>query len=397
MTPSATAVAAPFPTSTDELADWLIGAWRRRDDPLEIRAILEAEGWMKREDESTVSFTEGNSALWLSRDLDGDGLDEWIVSIFTGQMASCVTDDFGELWIVNQQGLVYRLFVDHSWNVPVASSSQADLTGDGLPDVVTQSILCGAHTRYGVYHVLSAHRGRIENIIQRGNDLERVVEPLFSSLKTYEGWSTPGVGISSPHYQVADSTGDGLSDLILQGGTYGSVGAGTHRDHREVWSWDGSAISLADIYWAEPTFRLHVLFDANLAFALGNDEAAIECYTRVISDATLDDDMNLVNEEDAYDSPRRFAAFRLELLYLRTGDLQQATSWHDWLLTEYPSSPFAEAADLLMTSWQESRDLTKSCAAVTELLNQSDSPIGSIWETGYGNPLLTIDTVCPIQ
>ena len=81
-------------------------------------------------------------------------------------------------------------------------------------------------------------------------------------------WSTPGIEITNAEQTVIDRNGDGLADLVIHGGSFGSIGAGNYRDRTEVWAWDGENITLAEVFWPKSEFRIHVLFDADYAFAL---------------------------------------------------------------------------------------------------------------------------------
>lgn len=277
---------------------------------------------------------------------------------------------------------------------------QADMTGDGIADVVTQSIGCSAHTKFAMYHVLSSHHGQIENILNLNNDLEELANPKRSLGNDYDpnvGWSTSGVSISNASHELFETTGDGIVDLVITGGTFNSAGAGYHRGWTEIWAWDGTNLTLSDIEYYRTDERVHVLYDANFAFQLGNLESAKNQYLEVIENDSLGDSVALGAEDGGYSDARQFAAFRLTLLFLIEGNFDNAQEWKNWQEIEYPFSPLTEATITLLASWQQSGSLTQACTDVKNLLDSYEQPTGSLSYTGYGNPMLNAEDVCPIS
>lgn len=404
--PTSTAPPTPLPKpDPSELLTRLIAAWEQGLSPSAIRPELEAEGWIPRADDEIIpKLWDANSLQWLVTDLDGDGSDEWLISVLvSNQFDSCSLRNIGELWIINSNGLVFKLSFQEEypfWNVPMIIG-QADLTGDGIADVVTQSIGCSVHTNFAMYHVLSGHDGQIENIINLNSDLEAAAEPvrsLRSDNNPNVGWSTAGVAISKASHELYDATGDGLIDLVIMGGTFNSAGAGYNRSRTEIWAWDGTNLTLYDIKYSETDERVHVLFDANTAFLLGNLEISQNLYLEVIENDNLGDSVAIYEAADGgYSDAQQFAAFRLALLNLIDNNLGGAKEWENWLETEYPSSPLTEATITLLASWQQSGSLTQSCIDVKTLLDSYEQPTGSLSYTGYGNPTLNAEDVCPIN
>lgn len=405
-TPMPTSTAAPTPLpkpDPSELLTRLITAWEQGLPPSTIQPELEAEGWIPRADDEIIpQLWDANSLQWLVTDIDGDGEDEWLISVLvSNQFDSCSLRNIGELWIINGNGLVFRLSVQEEfpfWNVPMIIG-QADMTGDGIAEVVTQSIGCSAHTNFAMYHVISGHQGQIANIVNISNDLEELATPLRSLSSEYDpniGWSTSGISISNVTDELYDATGDGIIDLVLTGGTFNSAGAGYHRGRTEVWAWDGANLTLSAIEYYRTGERVHVLFDANFAFHLGNLESAKNLYIEVIENESLGDSVALEAEDGGYSDTRQFAAFRLALLNLVESNLESAQEWQNWLETEYSSSPLTEATNVLLASWQQTNSLPQACIAVTNFLINYEQPTGSLSYTGYGNPRLLAEDVCPI-
>lgn len=423
LAPTPAPTLTPYPDFTDEmkqeLMNWLVQAWNEEQDPVKIKAQLVADGWI-RENKSLEGgqLAAPTEEFFLDVDLDGDGRNDWIVTLLTSR-ATCwiVNDDIydtkvgGELWIINQDGINYELsptIKELFWGAPVTIFS-ADITGDGLPDIVTKSVGCGAHTKLGMYHVISTHNGQIENIVNPFNEMDQAAEFLRTyNYQTDEDWDNFGISFPTPTEEQIEYTGDGLPDLLLHGGTFGSDGAGYVRYRTEVWSWDGTEITLVDIQSEETNERLHVLYDANFAFELGDHEAATLQYERVITDNALENRSSFFfgDGQEDYDPARIFAAFRLAVLALNENDGESAQYWQNWLIENYPETSITEAATLLLESWQETGSLQKSCEIVTEylLVFESQNPeelyspvTGSLSDAGYALKSIRAQDVCPLR
>jgi hypothetical protein len=386
-----------------KLSAWLVQAWVNGEDPGLIRSALQEKNWLREKSASSVeAVVSAHENDFLTADLDGDGADEWILTLQT-RGSGCTSG--GELWIVNDSGVIYELHPAGSgsfWGAPV-TVFLTDMTGDGLPELVSKAIGCGAHTDLGMYHVLSSHHGKVENIVDPDNDLDRAVEYLRThDFSTTEEWDETGISFPTPAEYLDDYNGDGLQDLHLRGGKFGSVGAGDVRQRTEIWAWDGRTITLIDVQPESTDVRIHTLYDANLAFARCDYDKASTLYQRAIHDDSLA--TNGLFYSDRRDRPivQVFSAFRLALISLTNGDLEGAEFWADWLVENHPDEYISDAADLLLESWSLTGDLQESCGSVTEYLRgieeQEDilSVTGALCDTGYAIKCLRAADVCPI-
>jgi hypothetical protein len=244
-TPVEESALPPRPPAQADLPAWLSQAWALGADPAGLRPGLERAGWMVPDESPQVRppWTP-EASLWHVIDLDGEDAPEWVVTIFTGQ-----TDwggPSGRMWVINGSGLAFEYIVDDErfFAAPIGILS-ADLTGDGLPEIVSESRVCGVSTCFGAYRVLSAHPGGIQNVT-------RGVGVLFEDMRCLSQVDAsapvlPEIFISSPGPQIAEATGDGLLDFVLTGGAIASAAAGDPQPCITVWAWDGQAIALAGI------------------------------------------------------------------------------------------------------------------------------------------------------
>jgi hypothetical protein len=374
--PSATAL-GPVPDTEAELAAWLTAAWEMGLAVNEIQPLLQETEWRVSQD-----------GLQLV-DLTGDGRDEWLVTLCSQREAdgACLLtfaeQVMGDLWVVGDGGVLHRVseHTDLAWRSAPRLLATGDFSGDGRADALTVTTLCGAHTCYDLYHILSAHHGPVENLVHFWSpDLEQ--------------WLA-GVEMSYSDWEVRDATGDGRDDLVLAGGYVGSAGAGIQRGRTEIWSWDGEAVSLADREWEATAYRFHWLYNANEAFDAGEDEVARQRYERVIHDEALEDVAWAEPAAAIRDHSRQFAAFRLALLALRQNERAEAGAWRDWLQAEYPGAPLTQAAQQLLDAVAAGQTPPQACAAVTAFLSSVENPTGPLLYMGYANPVLDAEAVCP--
>lgn len=394
--------------SVEELRLWLVEHYLEGTDPESVRVWLVEAGWMAEREYTELVWDRGQhtsipfSTFLATVDLNGDGENEWLVSLRILNENLCGNEYPGELWVVDAEGVVYRLSAHAQpsmWTVPAVIAVE-DLTGDALPDVVTLSIGCTAHTVFGLYHVLSAHTGVVSNLVRPNSRFEDTGQ-LGRSLSgdPNGGWSTPGISLSASSVEIVWEEEETVPSLLITGGTYGSAGAGCVRSRTEKWQWVEPAVTLTEVRWDEWNALVPVLYTADFYFALGESEEAIRLYRLVIEDDTLETfpfcfELGAPGEQEY---SRAYAAFRLVLVGLLLEDEAQAAQWHNWLQSNYPEQPLATAAGILLTQWYQERNLGLACQHVAEYLANTTEPTGPLSYTGYANPRLTHEAVCPVK
>ncbi|MEO1210362.1 MAG: hypothetical protein AAFX78_12540 [Cyanobacteria bacterium J06638_20] len=382
---------------TEALIAWLEDQWQDGTDPEQVQRDLQAASWINRPEDLQLF------------DVDGDGQDEWLLSLsFDPNPKSWGSS--GDFWIIGE-ALLYRYLEPEDYfrlgtqDDPIPLSQDFDLTapeviafqdytGDREPELLLQRQICGAHTCVQSYTVLSYQDGAVRSLISQA--------PSFD---------TDGRSVVMPYAEVesaTDETGDRRPDLLIRGGTYGSVGAGIQRIRTEIWAWDGSAMTLNDIRWDPSDYRFHLLYEANYRLEQGDDDRAAELYRQIIEDDSLNDDVPDFTPGSVYDSSRQFAAFRLMVMEMMDDDDRQFRNWERWIRLHYPDAPITEAARRMSDRWDGDDSRDDACRAAQDYLvalddqlsdnsDPSDAPTGPLRYMGYGNPTISGADVCPLD
>ncbi len=387
----------------EDLIRWL-GDVGVKHNPVHVQNLLLETGWIAQAKD------------WQLLDLDGD---EQLEGVLTLIEKPEVEFEPQLLWssvlLFDDEVTSFEGFTERETLYRVLSTS--DLTGDQLPDIVVESATYGANYYPLTYHVLSTHHGVLQDIVRPPPDVNESYssdEGLFISMSV-ELWEDA---------KFVDMTEDGLQDIVLKGIGGGGVGGGVSRSYQAVWGWDGEAITLTDVEWQADRYRFHRLYKANEAFEQGDDKTAYQFYHHVLFDELLSDDVSascLYDKESEtckrepwtepqtlYETNRQVAAFHLTLLALlraeREGNTKtwrsEATYWRDWLQQHYPDTPLSQASHVLLSEWDATEDLSKSCQAVRthlyEEYERDEKVFGALTNMGYNNPALTIEQLCII-
>lgn len=396
--PSPDNVQETYPT--EALIAWLTEARKTHVNPEKVFSELQQAGWIVDE------------ADWKEVDINGDGIKEWIITIYL-YPHTLTWGRPGDFLIIGEEGVLYRFFSPDDyfcvsgcaspfkfWTSAPHIIAMSDMTGDGLEEIILDRQICGAHTCVQTYFVISNHFDVIENLVSL--PFEREVYGDIISLYYDEEWTKTITSTYSEFRGINDVNEDGLSDLVIHGGTHGSAGSGIQRTRIETWSWDGGAIALTNVSWDPTDYRMHFLWEANDNYYFGNYAKARQLFLKVIDDETLK--ASPYNEaEYEFDSIRRFAAFRLLLISLLEDKTDEANNWVDWLNNHYSEYAITEGANMLLKELEVTGELSIACNVVTEYLTQFDRqkhitdpyfPTGALFDLGYANPSLRAEDVC---
>ncbi len=206
----------------------------------------------------------------------------------------------------------------------VALVDTGDINADGRPDIVFADTTCGASTCFDTMSVRSWDGAEWVN------------------------WTDDTIGMAYADYSIDDVSEAGQGEeLVLEGGVYGSAGAGPQRARTEVWgSVAGAPYTLLERTYADNDCLYFAVLDANEAFLkLSNtDMTTVEqLYTKAATDPTLDVCWTHPDEEAEL---RSFSLFRLALVAAYQGVPEIAGDLIGSISEIYTTSVFSEAGQV---------------------------------------------------
>jgi hypothetical protein len=307
----------------------------------------------------------------LRVDVDDDGAGE-LLMVLVDPSPGYDVNQRGDLLIVDRKGQGFDLAFSaagESTLLDPALLEVDDLNGDGLTEVAFSSTECGAHTCLTTVHIVSSDAGKYGDLTGEGIEMS-YVDPYFS-----------------------DWDGDGLRELIMHGGTIGSVGAGPQRERFEVYKWDGAAYSLYERVYDYSNYLYFRVQDANQALLAGDYEKAATLYREAIDDPNLDVWM----DESERVGLVAFSRYRLSLTYLLLGEVDLAQAPLNELLLEEPDSLYAQVTTVLWDTFQSTADLKAACDEVAAFAASHPETAEVLADYGYANPTFTPEEVCPLD
>ena len=365
------------PLTWEALGPWLADAWQDRRDPAEVRAALMAAGW------------QDDQAQWRNLELTGDLRDEWVLQLVDITADPEYADMWffaapGNLWIISEGGPLYSHhdgtdLLSREPGLMPEVAGLADMTGDGLPELVLKDTDCGAHTCYGYFTVIGLTRAGFRNLVDSR-------DPQFDA-----------ISLSYPEVRLVPE-GD-RSVLMLHGGITGSAGAGIMRAYTEVWAWEGEddlegAVRWRETVWDPTEYRHHLLYEAMDLMDAGELADAEALLIRVLEDPDLIVEPFDATAEETQTAIAQFAGFRLVLVHLLRGDRMAAGNRAAWLNNAYPGAPLSISARHAVDGWQGQTGLHLLCERLRAELEQYPEPTGPLAYMGYGNPSITTAQLC---
>lgn len=379
--PTPIAIASPandwLPSDWESLESWLSEEWHSGTPPYLVESRLYSD-W-----QLNTAIITGTVTL---ADMDGDARAEWALSFYDPLSSTLpmLGYAFGELLIVGDDGILYRYhgqsrYEPDCWPMLPIVKHVTDLTNDGLPDIVTEVLDCGAHTCFSSFRVLSFVTGTLENVVWNEHEYKNEIE--MASANTF----------------ISDRDADGIRRLYIHGGYFGSAGAAINVEQRgrtEIWSWnpESERLTLTQTVSDPSSSPIYSLVDANELLEANNSSArarASEICNGLV-EASYDGDEH---ERERWEFVQQFSAFRLAYIALEVNDRQAAIEWHTWLQGSFPNSIVPELTEDMISTWDQTGNLPLACALAVQSAREGD--FASPYE-GYAVPLLGKDDLCPI-
>jgi hypothetical protein len=305
-------------------------------------------------------------------DLSGDGVDD-LVAVYQNPAENQIFVE-GDLVIFNSTDDGYVLAYRARAAGEVRLITVDDINLDELPDVVWVDTTCGASTCFDTVNVRSWDG------------------------TTWGDWTDGTITMAYAEITIEDVSEVGLGDEIaLEGGIYGSVGAGPQRSRTEVWaSVEGDPYSLVEKAYSQTECLYHTVLDANRAFLdapQNGFEAAIALYTQAVEDDAL---IKCWVRNDELAELRSFSLFRLALIAAYSDDSATAEAHIATLAEQFPGSIYDEVGQLWLESFTTSGDAALACEDVTAFAEEDSAAWEMLADYGYTNPSFEAIDVCPI-
>jgi hypothetical protein len=248
-----------------------------------------------------------------------------------------------------------------------------DVNADSRPEIVWTSTSCGAHTCFS------------QLFVDRWNG------------ESYQGWIVDTPEMASADYTLGDTVPDGSGqEILVHGGTIGSVGAGPQRAWTETYiSPGGEPYELFSKVYDPSNCLYHHILDANERFnqgAVNGYGPAISAYQAAISDPNLEA-CHYGGLPDELATLRDFGRFRLVVAYAAEGQLPQAESTR----VQISSPSLLGAADAFLSSYNTSGSLAQACADTTAYSVANPDSWQYLADWGYANPSFAAEDLCPIR
>ncbi len=327
---------------------------------------------------ASTPTADESAANTVRRDLTGDGLEDLA---FTLYQSSPDGQSSGSLLIFrcdkNRYRLAYSSAPGQNNGPPILVSVQ-DLNADGIAEILYTRETCGAHTCFKQVEVLRWNRSGFKNLFEGRSD-----------------------DLPSPTIYLAGPQSDGTYRIEISAQGISSVGAGPYRQLTRVWEWsdDRSKFVFAGEQLAAPTYRIHLLHDADDAASAGNLEEALIMYQRVRENASLDD---WIKGEAGFAELAAFATYRQMTIYValdRTNAAQQAVQFlQEAVPQDDPAYGMRLLAEAYWQTYLETEDAQAACSNARRFAEQHPSQVLEPLQYGYANRTYTSADIClPVQ
>lgn len=249
-----------------------------------------------------------------------------------------------------------------------------DINGDGQSDITWLDTTCGASTCFDTVSVRSWDG------------------------TAWRDWTEGTITMAYSEVTLEDRMNDdGKFEIVLNGGLYGSVGAGPQRERVEVWgSIDGAPYTLIERTFNASECIYFAVLDGNNAFLQG-DEASLEQAKEFYLMAAEDEQLKTCwLRDNEMVELRSFSLFRLALVEGYQGNADGAVAMISRLRETYPDEIYAEIGQVWLDEYQSTNDVSQACVATNQFAERNPESWQILAEYGVTNPSFEAADTCPI-
>lgn len=370
-------VAADLPACPERFADY----------PITMTDLINAEDGGIADVEAFLTACEAlvEDGTFVG-DLNGDEVDD-LVAVYLNPNADQVFVE-GDLVIFNSGDSGYGLAYRARAAGEVRLLAVEDINADELVDVVWVDTTCGASTCFDTVNVRSWDGS------SWADWTDGTITMAYAEISLQDSALRDATAESTD--TDADGNAQGQS-IVLEGGIYGSVGAGPQRSRTEVWaSVDGAPYALVEKSYSPSECLYHTVIDANRAFLDAPEigfEAAALLYTKATSDASL---IKCWVRNDELAELRSFSLFRLAVIAGYEGNSAGAADMINEIQASYAGSIYEEVGNVWLEAYETTGDAAAACAEVTAYAEENSAAWEILADYGYTNPSFEAADVCPI-
>lgn len=349
-----------------------------------------------------VSLKEGESFLY--QDLTNDQVPEVVISQYHLYVFGCEHGLYVTKLKVRNPDLINM--------VPAPTiAAIGDVNKDGMPEIIVGYYFLP-------YFLVQAFEWDGHNF----RSLIEVGRPAFDCgadvAYTYDKYGT---------VQLQDVDRDGIQEMLLHGGVPANL---SHfydgypwREETLMYKWNGQALVFNHQEFSPPKYRFQAVQDGDRYGLQKNYALAIAAYRQAIEDKTLE---GWSAERKSYDlacfaapdctppappSPdskeyaylASYAAFRIVVLDLLTGETLEAEKQYTALTVQFPSekttNSFAEMASAFWQTYQVTQDIGQACESTVDYARLHPQLLSYLGDEGHGaqSILYHPEDVCPFR
>ncbi|MEX1019553.1 MAG: LysM domain-containing protein [Litorilinea sp.] len=333
---------------------------------------------------------------YVAEDLTGNEIDD-VVVIYQNPSVDTIFVE-SDLVIFNGSDDGYELAYRARAAGEVRLLTVADINADDLVDVVWIDTTCGASTCFDTVNVRSWSSATWADWTEGTITMAyATVELTDTSELDLPATSDDATDTEAETEAATDESVDTGQAIVLQGGIYGSVGAGPQRSRVEIWgSRNGEPYALLDRRFMESECLYHVVIDANAALLEGwsDDFAqASALYAQAVDDTDL---LTCWVRADEENELRSFSMFRQALIAGYRDDLETATEHAEAVIDAYPETPYEAVAAIWLREYRATGNAAEACTVVTQFAEQTPATWEMLADYGYTNPSFKAADVCPV-